>query len=101
MLILPAHREFYERPHADAGWTLCHVRLRVVEPCGSGDVQVDPRGVVDEFAQEPGGADRSAPSAADVGEVGEGALEELVRRWSLLDSIDNDQINWSLFRFQS
>jgi hypothetical protein len=43
-LSLPIQRELHERSHAHTRRTFGHVWFRVVEPCGSGDVEVDPGG---------------------------------------------------------
>jgi len=72
--LVPAQGELYEGPYADAAGAFGHGGLGFVEPRGAGDIQVDPGGVVYEFAQEPGGADGSSPTASYVGEVGEGAF---------------------------
>ena len=64
-----------EGPHADAA------RALAMGFCSSSHavpaISRWTQGVVDEFAEEPGGADGPAPWPSDVGQVGEGACAPL------------------------
>src|SRR6266852_5327156 len=66
-----------QRPEGHTRRAFCQPRLSVVIPSGAGDVQMDPRRVACEFANEPSARD-GAPSfaAADVLNVSEAALDE-------------------------
>src|SRR5579863_8058608 len=66
-------QEIREQRRGSAGTAL----LRAAQVRGAGDIQMRPFEALREFAEEPGGGDRAAVTAADVGEVREVALELL------------------------
>src|SRR5690606_35672925 len=68
-----------ERTHAPAGRSL-RSKLAILGDIGdAGDIEVDPRRLVlDETLEELRGSDRSGRAAADTGDVGNPALDQLV-----------------------
>src|SRR4029077_6633365 len=64
-------QEIREQRRGSAGTAL----LRAAQVRGAGDIQMRPFEALREFAEEPGGGDRAAVTAADVGEVREVAFE--------------------------
>ena len=83
-----AHRQdIHLRPSPTASFTNVRthtpvgpfgIRLGVVEPRGARDIEMDPRRVLGEFAQEPRRADGAAPAPPDVRQIREGALQQLL-----------------------
>src|SRR5260370_22696271 len=71
------HHQVYEGTEGDAGGAFGEPGLGVVVPGSASDVQVNPRGLAGEFLDEHGAGDgASAFAAADVLDVGDGALDE-------------------------
>src|ERR671912_723026 len=60
-----------QRANADAGGTLRQVRLRIFDPRGAGDIDVDPRQIAREFLDEQRAGYRAAGTSAGVPEVGD------------------------------
>src|SRR5664279_3577080 len=69
--------ELHQRAHGSSRWPFGDPRLAVFNPGHSGDVEMDPRSVADEFLEEHRGGDGAAPAAATVDDVGDVGLDHL------------------------
>ena len=58
------HRQIDKRAHGHACAAFAGPGLGIVEPGGAGDIEVHPRRIAGEFAQEPGGDDGAGATAA-------------------------------------
>src|SRR5258708_38098502 len=67
----PVHRQIHKSPDANTRRALGHVRFSIIEPGGTGNIEMRPRGIAGPLLQEVSGGDRSAPAAADISQVGE------------------------------
>src|SRR5262249_39834506 len=66
-----------ECAESNPGWAFCEEGLGVVVPCRSGDIEVNPRRVTRELADEPSASDGAAAfAAADILNVRETPLDE-------------------------
>ena len=75
--IAEIHGQIDERAHAYTAATFAGPGLGLIEPSGSGNIEVHPRSVAGEFAKEPGGDNSSSTTAAaNVLNIGDGALDE-------------------------
>src|ERR1022692_5325005 len=76
--VLPVHRQTNQSAHRQARGTFCQVGFGLVEPGGSGDIQVDPGRILGELLEEESGRYSASPAPPDVGDIGKRALEVLL-----------------------
>src|SRR6202030_4330264 len=72
------HGKIDKRAYSHAGAAFAGPRLGIIEPGRTGYIQVNPGRIASEFAEKPGGDDGTgAASAADVLNIGDGALDQI------------------------
>src|ERR1700733_2632152 len=71
----PVQSQIDERAQRNGCRPLGKERLGVVQPGGTGDIDVNPGGVFGELFEEHGGRARASPTRADVLDIGVNGLE--------------------------
>src|ERR1700722_16512233 len=69
--------EFHQTAQSDSRRALVNPWFLFLNPCGAGDIEMNPRSIFGKFLEEHGGVDGSAPASAGVDDVGDARFDVL------------------------